>query len=69
MQPEPIFDSAELIFFCCGQALEAHYATVYPHVNEMIALPDPALVPCCQGQWPNASQCRCQRYTEHHVYP
>eukprot|EP00730_Choanoeca_flexa_P002180 TRINITY_DN10943_c0_g1_i2.p1 TRINITY_DN10943_c0_g1~~TRINITY_DN10943_c0_g1_i2.p1 ORF type:complete len:527 (+),score=90.49 TRINITY_DN10943_c0_g1_i2:95-1675(+) len=51
------------------QALQAHYATVQHHANEMISLPNPALVPCCQGSWPHAEECRCQRYREHHVYP
>ncbi|EDQ89914.1 uncharacterized protein MONBRDRAFT_32135 [Monosiga brevicollis MX1] len=50
-------------------ALAAHYATVQPFPNQMLSLPVPALVPCCEGSWVNHDACMCQRYQEGHVYP
>ena len=49
-------------------ALEAHYASVAPAADQMHALPDILLDPCCNGDRLFAT-CLCNDYNPNVVYP
>eukprot|EP00055_Hartaetosiga_balthica_P013031 m.65220 g.65220 ORF g.65220 m.65220 type:complete len:538 (+) comp8146_c0_seq1:178-1791(+) len=51
-------------------ALQAHYASVSHHKDEMLALPIPQLAPCCgHDHYVSDEVCQCQIYEEGHEYP